>query len=229
MKKIFVFCFLAYFSFNAVAQTATRTITVQGKGAEYVSCKYATINMAVITKNSSAKDAVRENAQKMANAQEALRKYGLDEKSFSTTNYSVYQEVDRVNGQELHLYRVSNSLIVKISTETNMGEILDCALEAGINEFSNIVFIPDNYDEALKKAQERAVANARQTAETFAKAAGAKVGKVVSISENYREMPRRFTYSNMEMAAPAAKDVSTSIIPGDTTISSNISVVFELE
>ena len=110
-----------------------------------------------------------------------------------------------------------------------MGEILDCALEAGINEFSNIVFIPDNYDEALKKAQERAVENARQTAETFAKAAGAKVGKVVSISENYREMPRRFTYSNMEMAAPAAKDVSTSIIPGDTTISSNISVVFELE
>lgn len=229
MKKFFVFCFFAYFSLNAVAQNAPRTITVQGKGSEFVSSKYATINMAVITKNSSAKDAVRENAQKMAKVQDALRKYGLDEKSFSTTNYSVYQEVDHVKDQRVHTYRVSNNLIVKISTDSNMGEILDCALEAGINEFSNIVFIPDNYTEALKTAQERAVENARKTAETFAQAAGARVGKVISISENYREVPRRFTYSNMEMAAPAVKGASTSIVAGDTTISSNIIVVFELE
>lgn len=228
MKKIFVLCFFAYFTFFAAAQSQSRTITVQGKGTQFVRSKYATINMAVITKSPSAKEAVRENAQKMAKVQEALRTYGLDEKSFYTTNYSVYQETEHVKDQMFYNYRVSNDLIVTISTESNMGEILDCALEAGINEFSNIVFIPDNYEEAMKTAQALAVKNARDAAETFAESAGVRVGKVISISENYRESPRRLMHANMEMKGPAPNP-TTSIIAGDTTVSSNITVVFELE
>ena len=71
---------------------------------------------------------------------------------------------------------------------------------------------------ALKKAQARA--------ETYAKSLGLRVRRIVSISEGssggFRPVPM------MAMARSAKAEMDTAVSPGETTLSVNLDVVFEL-
>lgn len=229
MKKIFfIFVFFAVFA-GVFAQQYSRTITIRGTGTEPASAKFAIVDMAVVTKNSSAKEAVRENAQKMAAVQDALKEFGLDESAFSTSNFSVYQEME-YSDKKSHpgAYRVSNSLQVKFPSESDVGEIIDRAIDAGVNEFSNIRFLPDDYVSALKIAREKAVQDAVETAKILADAAGLRVVRIVSISED-GGTPSAPRFYNKATVAMDESGATTSIIAGDTNVSANVSIVFEIE
>ena len=79
---------------------------------------------------------------------------------------------------------------------------------------------------ARAKAIDEAVADARQSAEAMAKAAGKSVGEVLSMSSSDVGLVPGPMYSTSDMAG-AAKDVP--IEPGQLDITANVVVVFELK
>ena len=76
-------------------------------------------------------------------------------------------------------------------------------------------------------ATERALKKAQARAQTYAKSLGLQMRRIVSISENssggFRPMQMMRT-----MAAGAAMDKATPVAPGESTVSVNLDVVFEL-
>jgi len=86
----------------------------------------------------------------------------------------------------------------------------------------------DKPESAFDEARADAVRIARARAELYAKAAGLRVVRILSIDENGENggnMPRPVMYARVA-AAPAA---DTQIMPGETDLSVSVSVRFLLQ
>jgi uncharacterized protein YggE len=126
-------------------------------------------------------------------------------------------------------YKTSHVLTVKSGKTNDGGKITDAAL--GSTSFAKIDYIYFSIKEETRVAAESelqasAAAAAKAKADNIAKGLGAKLGKIVSINPDYY-YPYYPAYaydssSSMESKPP------TEIFPSDTTMSSSITVVYEL-
>src|SRR5215468_11051052 len=80
-------------------------------------------------------------------------------------------------------YEVTNAVHVRARNLAILGRLLDALVGQGANALSGIAFSIADPAPLLEQARTRAVADARQKAQTYATAAGAKLGRVVSIRD----------------------------------------------
>src|SRR5437763_16693289 len=106
-----------------------------------------------------------------------------------------------------------------------MGEVLDWVVEAGANRNMNISFGCSDYDKLLDEARVKAVADARKKANLYATGAGARLGKVLTISEQSFYAPPAFAY---EHRLASGVDKSIPIAAGEQEMSVQINLVSEL-
>src|SRR5262249_51469341 len=92
------------------------------------------------------------------------------------------------------------------------------------NRNMSISFGCADADKLLDEARVKAAADARKKANLYATAAGARVGRVISISENALYLPRSFTYEHKL----AAGDQQMPIAPGEQEVSVQIHLVYDL-
>jgi uncharacterized protein YggE len=85
---------------------------------------------------------------------------------------------------------------------------------------SGLEFLVSQQSKLLDQARDEAIADARRKAELYAKAAGARLGAVVSISEEGSSPPPRPMQAMRAGAAPVA--------PGEQTLRAVVSVSYEL-
>ena len=126
-------------------------------------------------------------------------------------------------------YKTSHVLTVKTGNTNDGGKITDAALGSG--SFAKIDYIyfslkDETRVSAESELQASAASAAKAKADNIAKGLGAKLGKIVSINPDYY-YPYYPAYaydasSSMESKPP------TEIFPSDTTMSSSITVVYEL-
>lgn len=189
----------------------------------------ATIQLSVVTRHSSVAEAVSENAALMTRVQEAILDQGLARESFSTSNYRITQESSYINGKTLPGdYRVSNMLTIVLRDITKAGTVIDAAIIAGANELSSLDFSVSDTTLAVEEARELAVFQARAAAEKLAEAAGAKVGRVLSISEENYNRPLYQSNARLYAAAESAA-VGTPVTAGKSDVSVSVHAVFELK
>ncbi len=105
--------------------------------------------------------------------------------------------------------------------------MLDALVAQGANQIDGPNLSLDNPDAALDEARADAVKRARARAELYAKAAGLRVVRIVSITENGENAggpvrPVMLRAMAAEVAAP------TSIAPGERDVTVNVSVRFLL-
>ncbi|PLS79770.1 MAG: hypothetical protein CYG59_11480 [Chloroflexi bacterium] len=108
------------------------------------------------------------------------------------------------------------------------GALLDQIVAAGANNLSGITFMIDDAKALEQQARDQAIANARMRAEAMAKAAGATVGQVYSITENIGStppMPVPMAPVGRELAAGASVPVEA----GEQTITAQVQITFELQ
>ncbi len=228
MKKFMLYLVFALFSsVLAFSQGNKRTISVSGSGSIRVPADTARLTFSVITKEKMALDSVQNNATKMNNVYDALKKIGIDEKNISTSNYSLYQETIYKDGKnEPGFYVTSNDIIVLLDDVDKSGIVIDTAIAAGVNRMNGISFIVRDSQAALDEARVLAFQQAKEKAELYAKQAGCKLGKVISIVEDGGYYP--VTRESADMKLMAASN-STTISAGTDAITASVSVVFELE
>ena len=123
----------------------------------------------------------------MSQVVDALKGEGLDAKDIQTTNFSVqplYEERKEGRPPRIIGYQVTNSVRLTLHDIGKLGQILDKVVSLGANDVGAIEFgvaEPEALkDEARKLAMSKAIANAK----LYAEAAGGKLGKVLTISED---------------------------------------------
>ena len=101
-------------------------------------------------------------------------------------------------------------------------------MASGANQVNGPSFEIDKPEAVYDEARLAALEKAKARAETYARAMGMRVRRVVSISEGGGFQPP-MPMPMMAMAR-AEKSVAydTAVSPGETTLAANLSVVFEL-
>ncbi len=242
------------------SQPYARTVTVDAEGKVTAKPDIAVVSFSVVTQAKTVADVTKDGNQKMTEVIDALKKIGIEDKDLTTAQYSLnpqYTSSDTITSEDLEDvvdaedlervkemviatdmaskivgYQLHQTLQVKIRNLQETESVIDTAVKTGANEVGQLYFDIDDPSTLKKEAREKAFTTAREKAEDMAKAAGVKLGRVVTFSEGYNYMP----YNNfrMESAMDMAKDASAatpapSIEPGSQEVQLTVSVTYEIE
>jgi len=150
-------------------------------------------------------------------------------------NYNIYEEFDWTDdGRESLGYKATNMLKVKTKDFDLIGKIIDISINAGATNINSVNFelSEEKQAELKREALAKASADARLKAEGMAAGLGAKLGKIMSISDssyNYRPYPM-FDMAET-MAAGEIKSMVEDVVinPRKLEVRANVNVVFALK
>ena len=188
----------------------------------------ARITAGVVTTAPTASAALEQNARQMSSVRQALRNAGIADRDIQTSSinlYPDYRQDERGTNPQIIGYRASNEVMVRFRDIKATGKILDALVAQGANQINGPMLTIDKPEQAMDEARVAALATARARAELYARAAGKKVGRILSISETGgMQVPM----ARMRAQAGNVAD-STSIEPGEQSVSVSLAVSFELE
>lgn len=189
----------------------------------------ASISTGVVTQATDANAAMRANAVQMDKVMVAIRAAGIAERDIQTSGINLNPQYNYRDNAPPTItgYQASNTVSITVRDLSKLGKVLDTLVEQGANQVNGPSFEVDKPDEAYDEARVGALRKAQARAETYADALGLKVRRIVSISEGGSSMPRPMPMVRM-MATDAGMAKETSVAPGETTLSVNLDVVFEL-
>ncbi len=188
----------------------------------------ATLSAGVVTQAADANAAMRANATQMDKVMAAIKAAGIAERDIRTSGISLNPQYKYVENQSPTItgYQASNTVDLKVRDVARLGKVLDALVASGANQVNGPNFEIDQPEPVYDQARRDALQQAQARAGMYAKALGLKVRRIVSISEGggYRPpMPMP-----MMAMARAKSESDTSVAPGETTLTANLDVVFEL-
>ena len=211
-------------------------LTVSADGRSLRTPDLAVFNAGVASSGKTAGEALRSNAADMNRVIAALMRAGIADRDIQTSNLSlnpVYApQVQRPDGQyeqpqqRIIGYQANNSVTVRQRNLAEFGRVIDTLVEAGANQVNGPSFQMDDPDAASDEARLAAMKKARARAELYARAAGLRVGRILSISESGGYNP-----GPPVMFARMAADSSAAPSPvaaGEIQLNANVTVLFEL-
>jgi len=189
----------------------------------------ATISTGVVTQAADANAAMRANAAQMDKVMAAVRGAGIAERDIQTSGISLNPNYKYAENTPPTIigYQASNTVNVKVRDLSKLGKVLDTFVAQGANQINGPSFEVDKPDVAYDEARIAAIKKSQARAETYANALGMRVRRIVSISEGGANFPRPMPVMRMQ-AADAMMAKETSVSPGESTLSVNVEVVFEL-
>lgn len=204
------------------AEKIDKLLTVTGEATVAAAPDMATIRVGVTSQGKTARAASDASNREMTVVLAAIKESGVADRDIQTTSLSLQPQYDpnKTGGARLIGFQANNQITVKIRDISQLPSILDRAISAGANEMSGIEFVVSEQNKLLDKARTEAIADARRKAELYAKAAGMKVGRVMSISEEGAVPPPR-TFQAVRAGAAA-------ISPGEQTLRAVVTVSYEL-
>jgi uncharacterized protein len=183
-------------------------LTVSADGRSTRTPDLAQFSAGVTTQGKTAGDALAANSADMNKVISALKKAGIADKDIQTSNLSINpvygQPTFGPNGQVIQEariigYQASNQVNIRQRDLKSFGKVLDALVAAGANQVNG---------------------------PNYAKAAGLRVARIVSISEGGGYVPPMpVMYAKAEMAADAAP---TPVAPGQVESQVSVAVLFEL-
>jgi uncharacterized protein YggE len=193
------------------------TLTVSGIGTVSAAPDEAQLSFGVETRGTTAREAVRANADAARKIINALRQAGARELTTQYVSvYPVSDESGKISG-----YAASNS-VSAVSDVEDAPALIDAAVEAGANQVSGPVMSSKNAEELYRQALAKAVDEARARAEVVAKAAGRSLGEIHTMTESGGSAP--VPYAAERLAADAAMP----IVPGKQDTTATVTVTFFL-
>lgn len=211
-------------------------LTLNAEGRVTSAPDLASFNAGVVSQGKTASEALAANSADMTRVIAALKRAGIADRDIQTSNLSlnpVYAPqrtlpdgtIDppqpRIVG-----YQASNSVNVRQRRLAEVGKVIDTLVTAGANQVNGPSFEVEQPDPVLDAARTAAMKKARARAELYARAAGLRVARVLSISESggwSPPQPVMYRVAAME-AAPSAPPVQS----GELALTINVTVQYEL-
>ena len=209
-----------------------RTMSVNGTGQVFLSPDIAYIYIGVHSEEATAAEAVTANNNETQKVIDALKKAGVEAKDIHTTNFSIWPNQQySPDGQPTGTrYVVDNSVFVTVRKLDELGDLLDSAVAAGANSINSIQFDVADKTEALKKAREEAVKDAKAQAQELADTAGLKLGEMQTISfYDSAPVPYQDTYGKGGGGAAVEQAAAVPIQPGQLALTVTVSMTYEIK
>lgn len=224
-------------SSGPVVASGNTLLSIAAEGKSTRTPDLAVFSAGVTTQAKTAGDALSENANRMTSVIAALRKAGIAERDIQTSNLSV----NPIYGQPVRLpdgsyeqqeqvivgYQATNQVSVRQRKLDSYGKVIDTLVASGANQVNGPSFQIDNSDAAMDEARIEAMKKARTRADLYAKAAGLRVVRVLTISENAGWSPPQpqVMFARADMAS-APK--SSPVAAGELEMTITINVSYEL-
>ncbi|HEU0067628.1 MAG TPA: SIMPL domain-containing protein [Sphingomonas sp.] len=188
----------------------------------------ATLRAGVVTQGATAAAALGDNAQRMARMLAALKRAGVAPRDIATASVALSPQYRYQDGQAPTItgYQATNTVQVRFRDVTRSGAILDTLVGQGANQVDGPTLAISTPDAALDEARVDALARARARADLYARNAGLRVVRIVSIVEVQQDAGGGDP--PMPMMVRAQKSDSTQVAAGEKDVSVTLAVRFEL-
>ncbi len=204
------------------------TLNLSAYGEVNAAPDMASINLGVMTEGKTAAEALQANGARMNAVMAALKKAGIAARDIQTSGLNlnpqyVYEQnlPPRLNG-----YQASNQVTVTVHDLTRLGAAVDATVNAGANQVNGISFGLNDPTAAENSARLDAVKALQAKADLYARAAGYRVGRLVSLSEGGGYAPR----PPMPLASFAKREMAsdTVVSAGELKVRIDVSGLYEL-
>jgi len=210
----------------AKEEAAARFITVSGSGSVTVKPDMLSLNFIVRNTGWNCPQTAEKNALLSKSAIDAIKEAGISESDISTYDYSITQDNTHSYAGE---YTVTNIINVIIRRLDMAGAVIDAAIKSnsGANGLTSFEYLVSDKSTALREARTLAVKNAQDAAALLAGASGCKVSNVLEIREDYTTAGRQNNHmmGSFDTSSSGAK---TQLLDGNITITSNVTIKFEI-
>lgn len=212
---------------GAALSQANAGITVNATGKVSTAPDLCNFSATITARAADASAAQKAAAQPTTDVIAKLKELGVDEKSIQTSYTDVSPYWDE-NG-ETDEYEARTVLeVTKVPVE-QVSELMQAATDAGANQVDFMGYVTTSYDEAYQEALAKAVEAARPKAEAIAAASGARLGKVLSVTEGYQDMS---LFAKSEAfatdGAAASEEAGIEVAPGEVEIEAQVTVVYAI-
>lgn len=216
------------FFINSVSTTKTDIFSVSGEGEATAIPDTALVILGITTTQNSIAVAQNQTNSIINKIITDLKNLGIEEENIKTTNYSINPNYDYSGGkQKINGYTVSINIQVKISPIEKLNQAIDTATKDGVNIVGGIQFMVNDKDRQKleQKARKEAIANAKKKAKELANESGILLGRIINVSETGTSLPRPLNYLD---SSQALKAEATQIEPGESTITSAVTLSYEI-
>lgn len=213
---------------TAIADGTLLSVSAQAEASRVPDV--ATLSAGVVTQAADANAALRANAERMNALMAAIKAAGIAEKDVQTSGLNVHPQYRHSDDTAPAItgYQASNTVSLKVRDIAALGDVLDALVASGANQVNGPSFEIDEPEAVYDEARQAALQKAQQRARMYAQSLGMRVRRIVSISEGGGFMPPPRPMMRMEAAAMDMA-ASSPVSPGQTTLTANLDVVFELE
>jgi len=132
------------------------------------------------------------------------------------------------NKQVITGYTASESITVKIRNTDSVGDIMQGLGTTGVSNLNGPNFAIDKEDTLKAEARKLAIDDAKAKAEVLAKDLGVSLSKIVSFDESGNNYPIMYSAKGA-MAVDNVATPAPAVIPkGENTISSDVTITYEI-
>ena len=224
-------------SSGPVVAAGNTLLSLSAEGRSTRKPDLALFTAGVASAGKTAGEALSANSADMNRVIAALKRAGIADRDIQTSNLSlnpVYQpQIQRPDGRmepeqpRIIGYQVSNTVNVRQRNLAEFGRVIDTLVTAGANQVNGPSFQLDDSDAAMDEARIEAMTKARARAGLYARAAGMKVVRILSISESGGYVPQPQVMYTRATAADSA-GAPTPVAAGEVAMSASVTVMFEL-
>ena len=206
-----------------------RWIEISGEGSVSAAPDFARVTLGVTTTAKNAGEAMAANARAASALVSLIKAEGVTPADIQTSELSISPMFSQpAPGQPtaptITGYTVSNNVAVTVRDIPRLGALLDKAVGGGANSVYGVAFGHSDLSALLDKARPLAVADARRKAEIYANAGGARIGRLMVLTEEAGRQPAiAFSRAYASAAAPP-----TPIEAGEDKLTVTVTARFEL-
>jgi uncharacterized protein len=183
------------------------TVAIGAGATEETAPDIASITAGLRITEPAADVAMEKNSREFAKIMAVVKKYKIDPKDLKTEGVSVSEDYDYTDeGRKPRGYVASNSLYIKVRDLKTVGALMADLVAAGANNINGPSFGLDDNEALTDKARGKAFDTAQRRALAYARKAGFKSVRLLTINEGVSEISNVYAEAAVEGAAAAAGD-----------------------
>lgn len=207
-------------------------VSVTGQGEVKAMPDMAYVNLGVEARKPSLAEARAEVTAAVERVLALTRELKIDPKLVDASQLQVqpdYRWNEKDSKRVLLGYVVARQIQVELRDLDKLGTLLERSVSAGANQVGGARLDSSKRKELEREALGKAVDDARQDAETLARAAGVKVGSVYSLSASSEAVPMYYAKAERAMmSAPAGDAAAETYDVAEMRFTANVSAQWQL-
>lgn len=201
---------------KSIFSPTTRTVSVVGVGSKAITPEKANVSFSLVVSSNTKTEAIASGEEKFNKIISGLSAFSPE--SVKKSNYQITQSGVASSGTLSSSFQYVNAAEISVTNPDSIQKVVTYLHESGATQVGQVRFTPKDQEKTNTQVRELAIKDAREKAVKMASAAGAGLGRVLSITEGA---------SNSSTGTPVTGTTTDNTV-GDITVQSAVTVIYEL-